>query len=124
MSELIDTSELTRFAAELAAAPVKLAAGLEPVVEHSAERFAARARADAPKDRPWLSTPEGIQVLAGDDPGSKVVATGLDPRGNPVGMLQEFGTSVMAPQPFFFQQEEPVADEFEAAAAVVADRVL
>lgn len=112
MADLVDTSELMAFAADLQASPAKVAAASSRIVDSTAEDLAAAARAEAPKGRPWLSTSEGITVENGAEPGERVVSTGLDPLGQPVGLFQEFGTSRQAPRPFLLPHVEKFAPRF------------
>lgn len=123
MADLADTSELLAFAGELAAAPAQIETGVPKVLDRTAEDLARAARAAAPKDRPWLSTSDGITVEGDGDPHTRLVTTGLDPRGNPVGMFQEFGTAHMAPRPFLLPQVDTTADELEDELGNLADRV-
>ena len=46
MPDFVDVSDLTRFAADLVAAPAKVEAALPAIEDHNAERWADRSRDD------------------------------------------------------------------------------
>ena len=82
-------------------------------IEVSAE-VARRARAAAPKDRPFLSTASGIRTKAWRDRrGSHSdVYTAQDSEGRNVGFFVEYGTSDTPPNPFLTSQMEWAGDAF------------
>jgi hypothetical protein len=64
--------------------------------------IAAQARAAAPKDRPWLSTEDGLRTDVGKV-GAELrgaIYSPRDPKGQSVGYRVEYGTSTQPPQPF------------------------
>jgi HK97 gp10 family phage protein len=81
-----------------------------------------RAKAAAPRDRPWLST-QGIRRKSGSDgKGSwSIVYTVPDPRGRAVAFYVEYGTSRMPPQPFMTPAIEPAHATYPAALAQAVD---
>lgn len=98
----VDASEVHDFAKELHLVPEMHRVAVGRAVKHHTDAVAQRARTNAPKDRPWLSTPDGIQESFGFIGGNAVgsVWSGADPRGEFVGFRVEYGTSFMAPRPF------------------------
>lgn len=106
----IDASEVHDFAKELHRVPAVHRVAVGSSVKQHTSAVAQRARTNAPKDRPWLSTPDGVQESFGFIGGNAVgsVWSGADPRGEYVGFRVEYGTSFMQPHPFMvpaFQQE-------------------
>lgn len=98
----IDASEVAAFARDLTAIAPATLAHANVAVRREANRVAREARAAAPKDRPWLSTAEGIRVRFAMTGGTAFaqIESPLDPDKQSVGYRVEYGTSVMAPQPF------------------------
>jgi HK97 gp10 family phage protein len=104
----VDFSDARLLAADLYAAGPEVVRKVRNALTRNANSIAKNARANAPKDRPWLSTPEGIKA---DTRGlSRRIYSPPDERGRPVGLFVEIGTSVRPPQPFLvpaLQQQEP-----------------
>lgn len=99
MSVEMDMSEVRSLGHHLKTAGTRLEPALDALLGVHAERAATTARAGAPRDRPWLGTTEGIQVVKR----RKLTRTILSPKdqeGQSVGYRVEYGTSVMAPRPF------------------------
>lgn len=98
----VDASEVHDFAKELHRVPAMHRVAVGRSVQSHTETVAQRARTNAPRDRPWLSTPDGIRDSFGFIGGNAVgtVWTGEDPRGEYVGFRVEYGTSDTQPQPF------------------------
>lgn len=98
-----DTSEVHDFADELAAAGPATLAKVRGSLTRHINKMAAGAKADAPRDRPWLAV-EGIHVDTAAGRLSRAMSSGPDPRGKPVALFVEFGTSRQPPQPFMYPQ--------------------
>lgn len=111
MSFDLDVSELLDLAKELAKASDRKKAEATRVVQRAGAGVQQRARAAAPRDRPWLSTAgirrktwkptDGVHVdvFTAPDPSAK----GDDSKRN-VGFYVEHGTSDMPPRPFLGPQ--------------------
>lgn len=119
----IDLSELSALAVEFNTASPRRAADIAHAVT-IAESAAvqSRARANAPRDRPWLAT-AGIRRRSGRDSGSSwaYVFTVADPEGRPSGFFVEYGTSKMPPQPFMQPAIDPSEIAYPAAIAARID---
>lgn len=118
-----DMSEVRRFADELEAAPPKVVAKVRGSLTRHVNKMAAGARADAPRDRPWLAT-EGIAVAVDQERLTRAVTTGADPNGKPVGLFVEFGTSRMAPRPFLYPQLDKFGPEFVSDLERILDKAV
>lgn len=99
MSVTFDDKDLRDFAKDLKAAPAALRKDVVQLLDKHADATAREARAAAPKDRPWLSTEQGLIVTKPGDLTRRIVSP-LDPDGQSVGYRVEYGTSVQAPRPF------------------------
>lgn len=97
-------------------APKQMRKAVTAVTVAETKAVQARAKAAAPRDRPWLST-RGIRrkLYKNADNISGTVYTVPDPRGRPVGLFVEFGTSKMEPQPFLSVAIEPSQDAWPMA---------
>lgn len=118
-----DMTEVSKFAADLAAAPAVVGAALPLVEKRRTEEMAAGARSSAPRDRPWLAT-QGIEVVRSEDGEGFEMVSGLDPRGNPVALLVDGGTVRHPPNPFMTSQLDRVGPMFVADIEQVVDRAV
>lgn len=123
MSVQFDSDDLRKWSKDLAAAPKRLTEDVSKLLDKHAGNAARAARAAAPKDRPWLSTEEGIQVTRPEELVRRVVS-GLDSDGQSVGYRVEYGTSVMAARPFLMPAMRRERELFNAAALDAAVKVL
>lgn len=112
----IDLSEVAHLAQIIAAAPeqaskVAIAAGAGV-----GAKVKAAAQAEAPIDRPWLST-SGIKARTWKFKQSSHtdIYTIEDDRGINVGFLQEYGTSTEPPQPYLTHQLDWAGPAYEEA---------
>ena len=99
MSVTFDDRDLREMAKHLKGAPEEVAKDVEQLLTKYARRAVADARRAAPKDRPWLSTTEGIVVRKPRKLVRRIVSP-LDPDGESVGYRLEYGTSTITPRPF------------------------
>ena len=107
-----DASEVRSFALELAEMPKGTSRKIAGSLTRHTRKVAEKARAFAPVDRPWLSTPEGIRY---DTRGmSRRVYSPVDDRGRPVAVFVEFGTASMAPRPLLLEALNQVSPSFQA----------
>lgn len=123
MKVTIDTSELSDLAQTLIKeAPQQAARAAHTVTVAQSGQVQTRARAAAPRDRPWLAS-QGIKRKAGKDAGGSwaIIYTIPDPRGRAVGFYVEYGTSRMAPQPFMTPAVAPAQASYPAALAAAID---
>lgn len=95
----LDMSELRSFSRQLAKAGPELKPRVDKLLRTEVERAAVEARAAAPKDRPWLSTEEGLRVEQ-KSPLTWSIVSPPDPRGQSVGYRVVYGTSTQAPNDF------------------------
>lgn len=99
----MDMSEVRSLGHHLATAGARIAPQLDALVEVHARRIAAQARVNAPKDRPWLGTEQGI-VVHRRRRMSRTIESPLDDtrpgRPQSVGYRVEYGTSTQPPRPF------------------------
>lgn len=109
-----DTSDLRNFADELRAAPAAVTAKVRGSLTRHANKVAATWRETAPRDRPWLATPEGIYVRTGEKGFTRVIESPADPDGKPVALMVERGTSKMAPRPIARAALDQHAPELES----------
>lgn len=119
----IDTSELTSLARDLMdAAPKQAAAAVHRVTLKEAVGVQSRAKAAAPRDRPWLST-QGIRRKSGKDGAGSwsIVYTTPDPEGRRSAFYVEYGTSRMPPQPFMTPAVAPSHESYPAAIQAEVD---
>jgi HK97 gp10 family phage protein len=103
MSVDFDVSEILDLATDLETiAPKQMKNAVRSVISPEAAQMRDRARAGAPKDRPWLSTAKGIRKSMRTYPDAIVgsVFSTPDPEGRMVAVFVVYGTSVMAPQDF------------------------
>lgn len=101
----IDLSEVAHLAQIIAAAPEQADKVAAVAGETIGALVESRAKAQAPKGRPWLSV-DGIvsRSWAAKGASHTDVLTIEDDRGVNVGFLREYGTSTEPPQPFLTQQ--------------------
>ncbi len=92
----MDTREVALLAMKLKAAGATLRPQLNKALKREVEQAAVEARAAAPKDRPWLGTEQGLQVVQ-KFPLSWSIISPRDPRGQSVGYRVVYGTSKMPP---------------------------
>lgn len=99
----IDVSEILDLADDLEnIAPKQMKNAVRSVISPETAQVRDRARAGAPKDRPWLGTAKAIRKSMRTYPDAIVgsVYSGPDPRGRPVAVFVVYGTSRMPPQDF------------------------
>jgi hypothetical protein len=102
----IDTSELEALTKRIAADHLKVFATTRQATKEAGDELAERARAAAPRDRPWLAT-EGIktQLRSRGTISVRVDVFAInDPERGPIGLWQEYGTVHIPPQPFLGPQ--------------------
>lgn len=114
MSRVVfDASEVDDLAKLIEAAPDEAGKAARAAGVKVARKVVARAKQDAPADRPWLSRQGVTQRTWSDREGSHTdVFTTVDPKGRPVGFFVEHGTSKTAPQPFLTKQMGWAGAEF------------
>lgn len=95
----MDTSELKSLSRQLHRAGPRLKPALDKALKTEMERALDDARAAAPKDRPWLSTEQGLQLVQ-KFPLTYSIISPPDPRGQSVGYRVVYGTSKQAPNDF------------------------
>lgn len=123
MTAMFDASELKKLSADLRAAGPKISPKISGLLTSTANTVARDARAAAPKDRPWLSTAEGIRVETRGK-FTRTIISGLDPKGESVGYRVEYGTSVQAARPFLGPAMKRHRETFNRAALDIASKVL
>jgi hypothetical protein len=99
----IDVSEVLDLANDLeTVAPKQMKNAIRSVLGPETTQLRDRMRAGAPKDRPWLSTAQGIKKSMRTYPDAVVgsVYSPPDPEGRPVAVFVLYGTSKMPPQDF------------------------
>lgn len=111
----MDTSELKSLSRQLHRAGPRLKPALDKALKAEMNRAVAEARAAAPKDRPWLSTEEGLQVVQ-KFPLSYSLISPRDPRGQSVGYRVVYGTSTQAPNDFISGPLSGAANRFNRKA--------
>ena len=94
-----DVGELEELAGSLRGAHDRLVPEVDKRLTTRVRAVAALARANAPKDRPWLSTTQGV-VVRKKGPLVRVVVSPRDPDRQSVGYRVEYGTSTQPPRPF------------------------
>lgn len=121
MSVHFDDSELRSLSRHLSTNVKRLTPVVDALLDKHSNDIAANARAAAPKERPWLSTAEGVVVFT-SDPLTRTIISPRDPRGESVGYRVEFGTADTAPQPFLGPAVKAGRQAFanDALAALVA----
>lgn len=95
----VDVDELRQLAKSQRSVMAELTPQLERTLTTKARAVAARARAEAPKDRPWLGTTDGI-VVRKNMALRRTIISPRDPEGQSVGYRVEYGTSEQPPRPF------------------------
>lgn len=99
----IDVTEIMKLASDLEnVAPKQMRNAVRSVLSPETSQLRDRMRAGAPRDRPWLSTSQGIKKSMRTYPDAIVgsVYSPPDPRGRPVAVFVVYGTSKMPPQDF------------------------
>lgn len=110
----VDTSDLDRLAKDLAKVGEQKRKEAIAATQRVGAQVTQRARAAAPRDRPWLAT-SGIHRKTWK-PANGVhvdVFTGTDERGVNVGFLVDSGTSEIPPNPFLSSQAGWAGSELE-----------
>lgn len=115
MNVTFDDRDLRKFAKHLKAAPDLVVGDVVKLLDRHAQNAAQTARDAAPRDRPWLSTPEGLVVQSPDKLVRRIVSP-LDGEGQSVGYRVEYGTSMMAPRPFLGPAVRKARAAFESDA--------
>lgn len=115
MTVEFDDKDLRDMMKHLKRAPAEVRGDVVKLLDKHAENAAHEARSAAPKGRPWLSTEEGLQVQRPGDLVRRIVSP-LDPAGQSVGYRIEYGTSVIAPQPFLGPAIRKAREDFNADA--------
>jgi HK97 gp10 family phage protein len=112
----IDMSELDDLADVLQKAPAQAESAVHAVTLAEGKAVHTRAKAGAPRDRPWLAS-RGIRRKSRKEGGGSTsnVFTVPDPRGRPVGFFVEYGTSRMPPQAFMEPAIAPSQASYPAA---------
>lgn len=103
MSVEIDVTEILALARDLEnVAPKQMKNAARSVIGPETAGVRDRARAGAPKDRPWLGTAKGIRksMRTYNDAIVGSVFSTPDPEGRMVAVFVIYGTSKMAPQDF------------------------
>lgn len=103
-------------------APEQAARAVRAATIAEARQVKARAKAHAPRDRPWLAT-QGIRQKTfrdGANTTSSIYVT-RDPEGRNVALYVEFGTSASPPQPFLGPAIAPSEKAYPAAVMAVVD---
>lgn len=120
----LDTSEVAKLAADLRRAGPTISPKLSGRLTAHANAAAREMRGGAPKDRPWLSTEEGIQVETVRALERRIFSP-PDPDGQSVGYRVVFGTSVMPPRPeWFLEPYRRHRDAFNQEALKIVASVL
>lgn len=113
----IDMSELSDLAQTLLNdTPKQALAAARKVTNAEGRQVKSRMQAAAPRDRGWLAS--HIRQKAWTNPdsvASSIYAESLDPEGRPVAFVQEYGTSVMPPQPFAEPAIAPAHESYPTA---------
>lgn len=118
MSFDIDMTEILNLADDLEnVAPKQMKNAVRKVTRTETSQMLSRARAGAPKDRPWLSTAKGIRKSMRTYPDAIVgsVYSPPDPEGRPVAVFVVYGTSKMPPQDFLTPAISPAESTYPAA---------
>lgn len=114
----IDVTEILKLADDLEnVAPKQMKNAVRKVTRAETAQVRSRAQAAAPKDRPWLSTTQGIRKSMrtyGDAIVGSVFST-PDPEGRPVAVFVVYGTSVMPPQDFITPAISPSESTYPPA---------
>jgi hypothetical protein len=118
----IDTRELERLAQDLLKAEEPVRKEAIAATQRVGAQVAQRARAGAPRDRPWLAT-QGIhrKTWRPSDGVHVDVFTGMDERGVNVGFLVDAGTSEISPNPFLSSQAAWAGHELEEQLTKILD---
>lgn len=114
----MDTREVALLAMKLKAAGATLRPQLNKALKREVEQAAMEARAAAPKDRPWLGTEQGLQVVQ-KFPLSWSIISPRDPRGQSVGYRVVYGTSKMPPNDFISGPLGRAGDRFNRKAVAL-----
>lgn len=109
---IVDTSEVTALAADLAAAGVTIVAKARQVTRTAGEEMVAAMRRDAPILTGELQASIDLHTSTGD------VIAGSSVR---QGFFQEFGTSRHSPQPWAFNNGDRAGDRLTVGLETVAD---
>lgn len=89
------------------------------------DKVAEEARQNAPRDRPWLGTTDGIRTDTSGRGGTirASVYSPRDPFGRNVGLHVEYGTSDTTPQPFMTPAFEKGRKSFVAEVGRIVSRL-
>lgn len=118
----LDVSELDKLAKDLSKLDEPKRKEATAAAQRVGAQVASRAKAAAPRDRPWLAT-RGIhrKTWKPRDGVHVDVFTGMDERGVNVGFYVEYGTSDTPPQPFLTPQTGWAAQELERELTEIVD---
>lgn len=119
----IDVSEIEQLETDLRTKAVaQMRSAARKVTATELKALQDRAKANAPRDRPWLAT-QGIRRKTRSDSQSVSgdVFTVSDPEGRPVGFFVEFGTSKVPPQPFMLPAVAPAQQSYPDAISRAID---
>lgn len=110
-----DASEVLALGKKMREAEPKMRRQADEMLREEVEQAAAEARVAAPKDRPWLGTDEGLQVVQ-KYPLTWSIISPYDPKGKSVGYRVVYGTSKMAPRDFISGPLQRAGDRFNRRA--------
>lgn len=112
----IDLSDVEGIAELLRDAPKDALDAAHEAAKLVGRQVLTKAKAAAPRDRPWLAT-SGIRLKTWRDAnGSHAdIFTVPDDRNRPVGFFVEYGTTDTPPQPFLGPQMTWAPDEFASS---------
>lgn len=117
-------SQIRSLRNEFKKATVEVRPALDVALRNEVNQAAREARAAAPRDRPWLSTTDGLRVTRSVRYGlSYSIRSGKDPDGQSVGYRVVYGTSKMPPRDFVTQPMINAANRFNKKALLIAVRM-
>jgi len=118
-----ETRDLKKLSRDLLAAPPKVRTAANKILKTQVTRAAVEARAAAPKDRPWLGTEQGLQVVS-KWPLTWSIHSPYDPEGKSVGYRVVYGTSTRPPNDFVTPPLVRAGDRFNREALVMLGTVI
>jgi HK97 gp10 family phage protein len=117
----VDMSELADLGKTLGESAAQAMTAVHSATLAEGKQVHARAKAGAPRDRPWLVTGIRRKTRREANGSSVNVYTIPDPRGRTVAFYVEYGTATTAPQPFMQPAVAPALETYPAAIAKVVD---